>query len=526
MPPTPSNDYDRVAYPTMAHSQTFAEALSIKGFLRGLNVARPERCRVLELGCGDGFNLAAMAAIHPESSYTGIDYSADTIARGRTFLAELGLKQIRLETADIRALDQLGSSLGEFDYIVAHGVYSWVPADVREALLAAIGRMLAPEGVAFVSYLALPGAYQREAVRSIIRFHTRGTPNPMDQVQQSRTVLNLIAKASLIPNHYTQWIATELAMIETHAGEALFHDELSSVSAPVLFTDFLGHAIHHGLHFLSEAECLVPVSRALSDEAREQLRPLENDRVLLEQYLDFLEGRRFRQTLLCRPGRGEKLDTARLDQLWVTCRALPSSQQTSLTDSAPLEFHGTKKSEMRASTPATKAALLELTSRPGEAMPFPALLAATRTRLERAGITPEADFDAALRLYFCRGYLPGMIEFAWGPLTSTPTVPAKPRAHSLAAWLLQRDAPSVLSYTGGFVEVKGALGRKLLSLLDGTRDHAALVAEMRSFLVAIHADAQARGTVANAPSPDDPALEEQLQRSLKGLAQLCLFRRE
>ena len=520
------NDYDRVAYPSMAHPQTFAEALAVKGFLRGLDVAPPNRGRVLELGCGDGFNLAAMAVARPGASYTGIDYSAEAIARGQRMVGELGLTQIRLETADIRALDQLEPRLGEFDYIVAHGVYSWVPADVREALLAAIGRLLAPQGVAFVSYLALPGAYLRELVRTMIRFHTRSEKDPHTQVRQSEALLRLIAKGTQEPNHYTQWIAAELELIEQHSDEALYHDELSAVSAPLLFTEFLAHAARHGLQFLSEGEYLMPVSRALTEEARAQLRPLEADRVLLEQYLDFVEGRRFRQTLLCRPGLGGKLETGRLDSLWVCCRATAAADSASLIDASSLEFHGLKDAVLRATAPFEKAVLLELVARKGTAVAFPDLLATTRERMLGAGVALESDFESKVRLFLCRAGLPGLVEFSWGDQIYTLSVPARPYAHPLARWLMRQNAPSVLSYTGRFVEVNGALGRHLLALLDGTRDHAALVVEMRVFLAARHAAAKAESEEAKLPSSDDPAIPEQLERSLIGLAGLGLFQRE
>jgi SAM-dependent methyltransferase len=519
------NDYDRVAYPSMAHPQTFAEALAVKGFLRGLDVAPPNRGRVLELGCGDGFNLAAMAVARPGASYTGIDYSAEAIARGRRMVGELGLNQIRLETADIRALDQLEPRIGEFDYIVAHGVYSWVPADVREALLAAIGRLLAPQGVAFVSYLALPGAYLRELVRTMIRFHTRSEKDPHTQVRQSEALLRLIAKGTQEPNHYTQWIAAELELIEQHSDEALYHDELSAVSAPLLFTEFLAHAARHGLQFLSEGEYLMPVSRALTEEARAQLRPLEADRVLLEQYLDFVEGRRFRQTLLCRRGLGGKLETGRLDSLWVCCRATAAADSASLIDASPLEFHGLKDAVLRATAPFEKAVLLELVARKGTAVAFPDLLATTRERMLGAGVALESDFESKVRLFLCRAGLPGLVEFSWGDLPYTLSVPARPYAHPLARWLMRQDAPSVLSYTGRFVEVNGALGRHLLTLLDGTRDHAALATEMRAFLAARHAAPRPGDEEAKLPAPDDPAIPEQLERSLIGLAGLGLFRR-
>jgi hypothetical protein len=181
-------------------------------------------------------------------------------------------------------------------------------------------------------------------VRTIIRFHTRNTEDPEEQVEQSRTVLKMIADGSQVPNHYTQWISDELKHVESHLGSALYHDELSGISAPLLFTDFLQHAGRHHLAFLSEAECLTPVSRALTDSAREQLRPLEGNRIMLEQYLDFMEGRRFRQTLLCRPGLGAMLHHERLDRLWIHCRAKLLTPGKPITAEGTLDFEGVKKS--------------------------------------------------------------------------------------------------------------------------------------------------------------------------------------
>ena len=519
------NDYDRVAYPSMAHPQTFVDNLSVKGFLRGLNVAHPGSCRVLELGCGDGFNLAAMAALHPGSSYTGIDYAGEAITRGRAMMEDLGLKQVRLEQADIRKLDALSPSLGQFDYIMAHGVYSWVPEEVREALLATLGRLLAPHGIGFVSYLALPGAHLREMVRTIIRFHTRDTDNMEDKVEQARSVLKMISDGSMMPNHYTQWITDELKNIDTHMGSSLYHDELSSISAPLLFTDFLKHASQHGLEYLSEAECLTPVSRALSDTAREQLKPLESNRILLEQYLDFIEGRRFRQTLLCRPGLCRALDYTRLDELWIHCRCKRLNPDKLLTDEGTLDFEGLKKAELRAGTPATKAAMLVLAEHREEALPFPELLKAARARLLADKCEPAPDFDMELRMYFTRACVPGLVQFTWGPLSSAKEIPERPLAHPLARWGIAKGAPTGFSYGGSFVEVNGGLGKHLLSLLDGTRDHATLAAEMRRYLAQLHQEAKSKGETPTSPAPDDPALEQQLQRSLKGLAQLRLLRR-
>ncbi|HWA24626.1 MAG TPA: methyltransferase regulatory domain-containing protein [Lacunisphaera sp.] len=522
-----NNDYDRVAYPSMAHPRTFAEGLAIRGFMRGLEVAPPDRCRVLELGCGDGFNLAAMAAVYPGSSYTGIDYSAQTVTRGRQMLADMGMAQIRLETADIRALDGLGFEPESFDYIIAHGVYSWVPADVRDALLAVIGRLLAPQGVAFVSYQALPGSYQREAIRSIIRYHTRGETNPEDQVAQSRAILRVIATGARVDNHYTRWIATELEEIEKRADEGLFHDELSAVSHPVLFTEFLAHAAGHGLQFLAEAEYLLPVAPGLTDEAKAKLKQLESNRVLMEQYLDFMEGRRFRQTLLCRPGLGMQLQTSRLDSLWLGCRAyLDAAPTGAINGKEMIEFKFSTESKVTTDNPVEKAVMLTICENSGRARPFPVLFAAIQARMAAEQIPLEPDFEEKVRLFLCRSCLPGLVQFYWSQPPFASTVPARPTTHPLARWMTRNGSEMLLNYSGKKVAVHGATGRKLVTLLDGTRDHAALVTAIREFLATEHEAARARGEVAKLPQPDDPSLQEQLLRGLAGLASLDLLQRE
>jgi SAM-dependent methyltransferase len=529
MSESPGHDYDKVAYPSMVHSRTFVESLAIRGHMRGLNVAPPDRCRVLELGCGDGFNLMAMAAYHPGSHYTGVDYSAEAVARGRRILGdpEIQLPQVRLETADIRAMDGLGLEPGGFDYIIAHGVYSWVPPDVRDALLATINRLLAPQGVAFVSYQALPGSYQREAIRTIIRYHTRGEKDPQEQVKQSRAILRVIAKGAREDNHYTRWIADELNEIEKRADEGLYHDELSAFSAPLLFTEFLAHAAGHGLRFLGEAEYLLPINPGLTEETRAQLKQLESNRVLMEQYMDFMEGRRFRQTLLCRPDQGAELHPDRLDSLWIGCRAVLTNPPTGpLSGPEVLEFKFGKQSKVNASEPLEKAILLTLCRKFQQARPFPEVWAAIKACVAAEGMVCEPDFEARVRLFLCRSCLPGLADFYWKQPAFAVNVPARPYAHPLARWMLRKDLELLFSYSGAVVEVKGVLGRKLLSLLDGTRDHAALAAAIREFLAAEHAAARARGETAKLPPPDDPGLDEQLVRGLSGLVGMNLLRRD
>ena len=167
--------YDAVRYPNHPHVQTHPDRLATLATLFGMSPAPVERCRVLELGAGDGDNLIPMAFGLPHSEFTGIDFAAGPVADGARVIERLGLGNIRLLAMDLM---EVGEDFGEFDYIIAHGLYSWAPAEVREHMLALCRRHLAPAGVAFISYNAYPGCHIRQMLREIMLYHTAGMEDP------------------------------------------------------------------------------------------------------------------------------------------------------------------------------------------------------------------------------------------------------------------------------------------------------------------------------------------------------------
>ena len=146
--------YEAIAYAALPHPLTHPDRLATVATFLGYDAPAPARCRVLEVGCNQGANLVPMAVTLPDATFVGCDLSPSAIDAGRAMAAAIGARNVDLRCADLATLDP---TLGPFDYIVAHGVYSWVPADVREALFALAGARLAPGGVMFVSFNALPG---------------------------------------------------------------------------------------------------------------------------------------------------------------------------------------------------------------------------------------------------------------------------------------------------------------------------------------------------------------------------------
>jgi cyclopropane fatty-acyl-phospholipid synthase-like methyltransferase len=114
-----------------------------------------------------------LAEVFPEATIVGLDASARQIEQGHEAIRVLGYKNIELRHANILDIDE---SLGTFDYIIAHGVYSWVPDDVQRKLLDICSKNLAEQGVAYVSYNTFPGWRLRGMIRDLMSYRARFFP--------------------------------------------------------------------------------------------------------------------------------------------------------------------------------------------------------------------------------------------------------------------------------------------------------------------------------------------------------------
>jgi len=291
--------YETVRYTGFPFPQTHPDRLALLARLHGLDPAPPERCRVLEVGCADGVNLLGMAASQPALEAVGIDSAPGPLERGRALAREAGLGKVRLEAIDVR---DASAQLGRFDYAIAHGLYAWVPDDVRDALLALLAETLAPHGVAFVSYNAQPGAQMRTMLRDMALMHAGEEAPPAQRAERARELYDLLAPwATERPDAYGQVLHHELGRLRRLGDPALLHDDLGAIHRPVWLRDLVAHAREHGLQYLCEAE----LSELEADRHPEGVDGVLDhlaggDRVRWEQYADFLAGRTFRQTLLCR----------------------------------------------------------------------------------------------------------------------------------------------------------------------------------------------------------------------------------
>ncbi|HEV3386835.1 MAG TPA: class I SAM-dependent methyltransferase, partial [Gemmata sp.] len=184
-----ANSYDEVPYECHPYPQTHPSRLATIATLFGLSPPPVDNCRVLELGCAGGGNLIPMAEALPESSFVGVDLSLRQIGDGETIVRNLGLMNISLRHASIADVDE---SYGMFDYVICHGVFSWVPQSTQRKILDISAKCLTPNGVAYVSYNTYPGWHMRGMIRDMMRYHALRFETPDHRVKQARALLDFL----------------------------------------------------------------------------------------------------------------------------------------------------------------------------------------------------------------------------------------------------------------------------------------------------------------------------------------------
>jgi SAM-dependent methyltransferase len=483
--------YDDVPYDSNPIWVTHPDHLAVVATLAGMRPAPVDHCRVLELGCASGGNLIPMAVALPGSQFVGVDLSPAQVGVGHATIAALGLPNVTLEARSILELDE---SIGTFDYVVCHGVYSWVPPAVQDAILAVFARHLAPQGVAYVSYNTHPGWHLRGMVRDMMLFHAARFAEPAERIRQARAFLDFLVAAVRRPDApFGSQLREEAEMLRDAPDSYLFHEHLESDNQPVYFHEFVARATPHGLRYVGEAQPTTMLPGEFPPEVERTLRQMAEDEVQFEQYLDFLRNRTFRRTLLCHDDVSlqRAWSGAQFQGLFLSSRSQQVDEQESLVDpDVVARFRNPRGSVLSASHPLVKGALAALGDRAGERVPYRDLLDGAARRGGRPSPLSAED-EQGLVESLVVAWLGGFVELHshMGRAARSPT--ERPLASPLAR-LQAAGGRRVSSLRHRVVELEDP-DRRLLCLLDGTRDRAALVESLPELAPAGSLDVRLRG---------------------------------
>ena len=472
----PSSLYETVAYPPLIHPETHPDRMAVTARLLGLETASPESCRVLDLGCGIGSNLIAMAELLPKSRFIGIDLAENQVRDGQATAARLGLANIEFRQADIM---DLKDGFDEFDYIIAHGVYAWVPVPVRQKMLRLIRGNLAPRGIAYVSYAAYPGAYPMQAVRDIMLYRTRDVRDTETRAKVARDFIAFLAasfapEAGLFGEFVRQYAGSFLGREgapEPHVLASLTHDELAEINEPVYFHEFAAKAEAAGLQYLAEVDLRGSTPIGLRPETVEALGSFPRDLIETEQYLDFIRNRGFRRTLLCRPDavveRSLAAGQETLAGLYLASSVEPARRRTSASGSGVVRFISRNGLAISMDYPLTTAALLHLGKVYPRAVKFEDLLeVAGKAVYGRTELKPGDASTVASDLLQAFLFGRSLLELYVSPRPLAVRPGRRPRTPAFARELASQRLDAVPNLRHEPIRL-GSLGTKLLPFTDG-----------------------------------------------------------
>ena len=476
-----NSTYDEIPYSSLAYADTHPNKLATLAALFGLTPPIVKTCRLLELGCGDGTNLIAIAQTLPQAQCWGIDASIKQIQAGQTRANTLALSNVNLNRLNLSEVDQ---SLGRFDYIIAHGVYSWIAPALQDTLLKICQRHLAPHGIIYISYNVYPGWHMEKVVRDLMKYHTQQLPTvPFEiNMQQAKGIVQFIAHLRQQGNTaFDRFLQEKMQLFKVADDNYLYHDFLEAENHPVYFHQFIQQATQYQLAYVTDIEFRHYLLLTFPNQVVEALEELfQGDFFIREQYLDFFYNRTLRRSLLC-----HQPTVIQRELQWETVTQCYIAATSQLVNSKPnssiLESLQTSAGETIAvQQPLTQIALGYLVIHYPHYPHFEELFQQACQQLPQAELNlstlREQLAQELLQLYCLE-----TIELHIEPPAFVTTLTSYPRASPLARHMLSQGQQPVINLRCEFIHLD-EIATVLLPHLNGQKDQSALLIILKNLI--------------------------------------------
>lgn len=479
--PLQVDSYETIPYEGNSFNFTHPDVLSVVGAIFGLTPPDYRKCRVLEIGCGIGVNALSIASRFPEISVTALDVSANQIKIGKRIQQDAGIKNIELKELSILDFPAVvNEEFAAYDFIIAHGVYSWVPEPVRDKLLQICGSHLTAQGIAFISYNVLPGWNMVRSLRELLIYHAGHIADPNERAQQAGSILAFLRDGvGQLQSPYAEFVRQELKLLDGISLRYFLHDHLSYHNEPCYFHQFMSNAIRCGLQYVGDMDLSSMYVGNFNEKTQKALSRID-DILHAEQYMDFLHNRRFRRTALCRMGANlnRKIDFASVSNFAFSTTLVPDAtkyKKVDLTQKDAERQHAFLHQEklnvsVHGDIP---AALFLVLAEKHQALPVREICQRVADKVQTSLDSVKAILEPLLGRYIFQGVLiPHMEPF---DLEGTPVLK---KGALLSAFPLAR-AQSLLgdivtNTLGNNIKIDD-FARVVLRLLDGTRNQNTLV---------------------------------------------------
>ncbi len=517
------NPYDEVPFPSQPLTLSLPDRLAAVGRLFGLQAPPAEQCRVLELGCATGGNIIPMAERFPESQFVGIDYSQAQLLTAERLAGQVQLSNLTLQFGDIADLD---SSLGTFDYIICHGVYSWVSSDLQNRILELCRSSLSPHGIGYISYNVFPGWHLRMVIREVLCRFVQNTHGPMARCAQGRAVLEFLAQAAADePTAYAKLLKAEAESILRLPDGYIYHEYFESDNRPLYFHEFISQISRFALQYLGEAAPAAMFASSFGAQVENQLSGMALDLIAGEQHLDVLRNRGFRQSLVCHANvpLSRQITPQSVADVRFFGRVAPQNAAIDLRSQGSETFVAPSQMTITTSAPVLKAALYYLNQQWPRAFTAEELLAVAVNLVGandgQTQLPPQARDVLGQNLAKCVAN--GLLEITTSPDGFLMRISDRPQASRLAR-IEAQTSNRVTNRRHELIEVDDAT-RNLLPRLDGNHDRKALLQELIQAVNRGDVSVLVDGLPATHGEKVLPSLELTLNQALQKLASNALL---
>jgi methyltransferase-like protein/ubiquinone/menaquinone biosynthesis C-methylase UbiE len=497
---------DELPYTSRPMPYTHPHHLATIGQIFAMQAEKPRR--VLELACSDGSNILGIAQSLPQTECWAIDKSQSKIANARKLAKQAKLHNIHFKVMDILEID---SNIGQFDYIIVHGIYSWATTEVKQKILQLCKQLLSKNGIAYVSYDTSPAGDSKRLVRQMLRYHSMGMKKPQQRLEQLHALFQFLIAANHDSNTaYSLMLQEEYQIFQQLPQPESYLDYIDIDNEPVFFSEFMLRAYDEELDYLGDAFLKTMLPQNLHPEIQQNLTAFKHNILQQEQYMDFALNRRYRHTLLVHKGVElvRNLDISLLKNFYLCCDF--KVKQVGET----LYFVGSKGT-VTAEDPATKKVFSYLGQQYPRHVTVDELLEKTETQSEAQTIFEN--------LFSC--CMQGAIELHREPTPYVTTISPQPFASPLARAQVESGLTTVTNLRNEPVEINDTVCLHLLPYLDGQHNFSDLKHLIEYGMGRkYHLDVTQNGEAVTLPEEQKQALlQNVLKTNLQALSQVALL---
>jgi SAM-dependent methyltransferase len=288
------HDFCRVQAPAILSFAALAKSVIAPG---GLG----EELGYCDLGCGQGVTANVIAAANPRTRVFAADFNPTHIAGARALAQAAGLQNIEFREADFVELSN-DASLPEFDIISLHGVYSWISAENRQAIVGFMRRRLKPGGLVYISYDAMPGWAGMAPLRRLMVQLQAARP----QASSKKALENALALVDRLKDtgaHFYRMyphVSAQLERLSKLPSSYLAHELLTRDWQAFSFVDLATELADAKLTYLGSAHLTDHVDRVNFTEEQQGLLAQVADPLINETMRDIIVGRQFRRDVFAK----------------------------------------------------------------------------------------------------------------------------------------------------------------------------------------------------------------------------------